>query len=184
MNCVKLVLVSLMATVSSAQLRVSADVTGTHEVKVLGIKADNDAGLGITIGYDHVLGGTGSIEYGAGAEYQLNRENKVEDADGGKFGFTSPYGFLRYALSEQLYGVARIGYALLFSGDDTYTGDEIDLKGGLMYGVGGGFKLNDQLSVEGGYYSNAGTGELSEEGLTLDLEVVYTRVNVGVNYTF
>mgnify|MGYP000556546635 FL=1 len=71
----------------------------------------------------------------------------------------------------------------MFSGDNTYK-EDVDLKGGLMYGIGAGYKITDNIAVEGGYYSNAGTGTVSEDGLSMDMDVTYTRVNASLVYSF
>ncbi len=162
------------------QLKVSADVTGTLSGEVMGISMDSDAALGIDLSYDHLLGSTDLISYGAGAEYQLNRGFKDTDEDGeGKFGFTSVFGFGKYDVNENIYGKAKLGYALMFSGDDDFKGDG-DLKGGLMFGAGMGYVINEQIAAELFYYSNK--GEISEGDFSIDVE--YTRINVGVCYSF
>ena len=170
----------LLLTLSflSAQSRIVLDLGGDHEVSLLGIKGTADTDMGITVGYDHML----SDNMGVGGEYQVNRAQTVDGEEEGKFGFTSVYGVGKIDLGS-LYAVARAGYALMFSGDNTYK-EDVDLKGGLMYGIGVGFKLNDNMAVEGGYYSNAGTGSISEDGLSLDMDVTYTRVNASLVYSF
>jgi len=172
---------TLLLTVSflNAQVRIVADLGGDHKVSVLGFSGTSDADIGITLGYDHML----SDNMGVGGEYQLNRGQSVDGEEAaGKFGFTSVYGVGKYDLGG-LYAVARVGYALMFSGDNEY-GEGVDLKGGLMYGIGAGYKLNDNIAVEGGYYSNAGTGSISEDGMSMDMDVTYTRVNLSLVYSF
>jgi opacity protein-like surface antigen len=176
----RICLFTLLLTVSflNAQVRIVADLGGDHKVSVLGISGTADTDMGITVGYDHML----SDNMGVGGEYQVNRAQTVDGEEAGKFGFTSVYGVGKYDLGG-LYAVARAGYALMFSGDNVYK-EGVDLKGGLMYGIGAGYKLNDNMAVEGGYYSNAGTGSVSEGGVSIDMDVTYTRANVSLVYSF
>lgn len=177
----RICLFTLLLTVSflNAQVRIVADLGGDHKVSVLGMSGTADTDMGITVGYDHML----SDNMGVGGEYQVNRAQTVDGEEAGKFGFTSVYGVGKYDLQLGLYAVARAGYALMFSGDNVYK-EGVDLKGGLMYGIGAGYKLNDNMAVEGGYYSNAGTGSVSEGGVSIDMDVTYTRANVSLVYSF
>ena len=169
----------LLLTLSflSAQSRIVVDLGGKQKVSVLGMSDKSDTGLGITFGYDHML----SDYTGIGFESQLNRSITQDGEDAGKFGFTSVYGVGKYDLGSG-YGVARVGYSLLYNGDEEYSGD-VDLKGGLMFGLGAGFKLSDNMSIEAGYYSNAGTGTVKEGGMTLEMETTYTRINASLVYS-
>ena len=180
MSFKRICLFTLLLTLSflNAQVRIVADLGGDHKVSVLGISGTADTDMGITVGYDHML----SDNMGVGGEYQVKRAQTVDGEEFGKFGFTSVYGVGKYDLGG-LYAVARAGYALMFSGDNVYE-EDVDLKGGLMYGIGAGYKLNDNMAVEGGYYSNAGTGTVSEDGMTIDMDVTYTRVNFSLVYSF
>ena len=167
----------LTVTFINAQVRIIADLGGDHKVSVLGISGTADTDIGITFGYDHML----SDNAGVGAEYQINRGQSVEGEGAGKFGFTSVYGVGKYDLGGP-YAVARVGYALMYSGDNVYS-EGVDLKGGLMFGIGAGYKINDKMALEGGYYSNGGTGSVSEDGMTVDMDVTYTRVNLSLVYS-
>ena len=165
------------------QLRVSADMAGTTEMSGsasgISISVEADSKLGFTLGYDHMLGDASGLDYGAGLEYQLNRGIELAGDEGGKFGFTSIYGVGKYNINESMYASLRVGYAIMFSGDDDFKGDA-DLEGGIMYGTGFGYNINDQMAVEAGWHSNAGTAATS--GLTLD--VSYTRLAVSFLYSF
>ena len=188
MSFKKIFLLTLLLTFSFlyAQVRVVGDLGGKWKATVMGFASEYDTKFGLTVGYDHML----NDMLGVGAEHQLKREiTENNDGGGGKFGFTSVYGVAKYnpgnvpGFPKGIYGFARAGYALVHSGDTTY-GEGIDLKGGLMFGLGAGFKLNDNLSLEGGYYSNAGTGSVSEDGMTIEMDVTYTRVNAALVYSF
>ena len=182
MSFKRICLFTLLLTVSflNAQVRIVTDMGGDHKVSVFGISGTADTDMGITVGYDHML----SDNMGVGGEYQVNRAQTVDGEEFGKFGFTSVYGVGKFDLGS-LYAVARAGYALMYSGGPEYVFEEdVDLKGGLMYGIGAGYKLNDNMAVEGGYYSNAGTGSVSEGGVSIDMDVTYTRVNLSLVYSF
>ena len=180
MSFKRICLFTLLLTVSflNAQVRIVADMGGDHKVSVFGISGTADTDMGITVGYDHML----SDNMGVGGEYQVNRAQTVDGEEFGKFGFTSVYGVGKFDLGS-LYAVARAGYALMFSGDYGYIEDKY-LKGGLMYGIGAGYKLNDNMAVEGGYYSNAGTGKVTDSEASIDMDVTYTRVNLSLVYSF
>jgi len=168
-----IVLAIIMSTSLIAQLRVSADMGGTATMDILGIELEGDTEMGFTLGYDHILGNASGFDYGAGLEYQLNR---AMDEDAPKFGFTSIYGVGKYSINESMYAGVRVGYALMFSGDDDFWSDS-DKKGGIMYGVGGGYNINDQMAVEVGYNSNAGT-------IDDDVDFTYNRLAISFLYSF
>ena len=168
----------IMSTALMAQIRLSVDMAGTATVEAGGTSTDADALLGITLGYDHVLGNASGIDYGAGLEYQLDRDIEVSGTKAGSMGFTSILGFGNYNINESMYAGARVGFALMFSGDDDFSA-EADLKGGLMYGVYFGYNINEQMGVAVGYNSNAGTAEAS--GITMDFS--YTRLGISFIYS-
>lgn len=174
----KTIITTMFLSISclTAQLRIGADVNGNMEVSALGITVDEGIGTGITLGYDHMVTGM----FGAGGEFQVNRG--PDDDEGGKFSFTSIYGVGRFG-SGPVHGIVRIGYAIIFSGDDDFSGD-MDTKGGIMYGIGAGYNINSNLGLEAGYYSNAGTGELKGDGATIKADVSYSRIYAGLTYSF
>ena len=50
-----------------------------------------------------------------------------------------------------------------------------------MYGVGGGYNINDKMAVEVSYNSNAGSGEPSAGGTATDIG--YTRLRISFLYS-
>ena len=170
-----------MSTALMGQIRLSADMAGTGANDVLG-SPDSDTKLGITLGYDHVLGSSGSLDYGAGLSYQLDRGSETTVGgttyDGGKFGFTTISGFLHYNYSESIYTGSRLEYAIMFSGDDDFAGDN-DLKGGIGWGGHFGYNINEQMGVELSYNSNDGTMDVGGTEVTFR----YTRLSVSFLYS-
>ena len=151
----------------SAQLRVGADAGAKYKVE--GISSDME--MGFTLGYDYLF----NDNFGVGFEYQLNRE--VKETDGGKLGFTSVYGVAKFPFNPQVYGVARVGYAVSMVLDPD---EGIDPSGGLMFGVSGGYNVNENIAIEAGYFLNNGT--LSFLGQDFDVEV--NRFHLGLAYSF
>ena len=178
MRKILIIMTIIMSTALMGQIRLTADMAGTLANDILGFP-DVDSQLGITLGYDHVLGNAGSLEYGAGLEYQLNRGAEYSGNDLGKFGFTSISGFLHYNYSESIYTGSRLGYAIMFSGDDDFAGDN-DLKGGIGWGAHFGYNINEQMGVELSYNSNDGT--MSYTGSD-DVTFRYTRVRISFLYS-
>ena len=182
MRKILIIMTIIMSTALMGQIRLSADMAGTGANDVLG-SPDSDTKLGITLGYDHVLGSSGSLDYGAGLSYQLDRGSETTVGgttyDGGKFGFTTISGFLHYNYSESIYTGSRLGYAIMFSGDDDFNPDDADLKGGIGWDAHFGYNINDQMGVELSYNSNDG----SMEAGSTTVKVRYTRVRISFLYS-
>jgi|TARA_B100000959_G_scaffold268855_1_gene313994 hypothetical protein len=172
-----LIVLPLVITVSLfGQLRVSADMGSVLKVENAGGSGESDTKLGFTLGYDYGIGSSGAIDYGAGGEYQLNRGIDEEGSDAA-FGFTSVYGFGKYNISEAMYAVSRIGYAVMFS---TSEMEDPDTGGGIMYSLGFGYPFNDQMAFEGGYASNAGTIKYG----SIESDITYARGYFAFIYSF
>ena len=178
MRKILIIMTIIMSTALMGQIRLTADMAGALAHDVAG-SPDFDSKLGITLGDDHVLGSAGSLDYGAGLEYQLNRGAEYSGTELGKFGFTSISGFLHYNYSESIYTGSRLGYAIMFSGDDDFAGDN-DLKGGIGWGGHFGYNINEQMGVELSYNSNDGT--MSYTGSD-DVTFRYTRLSVSFLYS-
>jgi len=175
-----LIVLPFVITVSLfGQLRVSADMGSVFKAENAGGSFESDTKLGFTLGYDYGIGSSGAIEYGAGGEYQLNRGFDEEGNDGA-FGFTSVYGFGKYNISEAMYAVSRVGYAVMFTGNDDFTEGDPDLGGGVLWSLGFGYPFNDQMAFEGGYASNAGTAKFG----TVDTDITYARGYFSFIYSF
>ena len=186
----KIVLILTICTfsISMAQIKVAMDIGGSAKLSGSGVEMTGSAKSGFTLGYDHVLGGSDALSYGAGLEYQLSREAEIDfiiiTIPMGKFGFTSLHGFVNYGFGEKHYVGFKVGYALMLSGDDEFSSDTestvdgsgttitttttYDLKGGIGYGFHYGYNINDNMAVELGYKSNAGKvgeGDFTYSGL-------------------
>ena len=155
----------------SAQLRIGADAGAKYSVESGIMETRQDMETGFTLGYDHLF----NDNFGAGFEYQLNRE--IKDSGGSKLGFTSIYGVAKYPFSPQAYGVARVGYAVSLALDPK---DDLDASGGLMFGIGGGFNVNENIGIEAGYYLNNGTLSYGDE----DFDIEVSRLHLGLAYSF
>ena len=175
-----LIVLPLVITVSLfGQLRVSADMGSVFKIENAGGSGETDTKLGFTLGYDYGIGSSGAIDYGAGGEYQLNRGFDEEGSDAA-FGFTSVYGFGKYNINESMYVGTRVGYAVMFSGNDDFTEGDPDLAGGVMWSLGFGSSFNDQMAFEGGYASNAGTVKFG----STESDITYARGYFAFIYSF
>ena len=172
-----LIVLPLVITVSLfGQLRVSADLGSVFKLEHTAGTFEENTKLGFTLGYDYGIGSSGAIDYGAGGEYQLNRGFDEEGSDAA-FGFTSVYGFGKYNISEAMYAVSRVGYAVMFS---TSEMEDPDTGGGVMYSLGFGYPFNDQMAFEGGYASNAGTIKYG----SIESDITYARGYFAFIYSF
>ncbi len=165
----------------NAQVRIAADLGGDHTFSAEGESITWDTEMGFSIGYENMF----SENAGVGVEYQLERAVSEAGQEGGKFGFTSVYGVGKFDLGG-LYAFARGGYALVYDGDTAYKGSDSDesvtLSGGLMYGFGAGYNVNDKMAVEGGYYVNNGEAKVSAFGESFTMDLEYSRIGVGLVY--
>ena len=176
---IQIVLLILTTSMLSAQLRLGADLGG----KLGGTVEGEDMGsigmaMGFSLAYDHML----TDMFGAGLEYQLGRGSDAED-DESEIGFTTVYGVVNYSINEKMAAKLRLGYSI--SATLGSEADEIAKpKGGLMYGLGVAYGINDNLGVDVGYYNNAMTWEASVWGESFKAEYNYTRLQAGLTYSF
>ena len=176
------------------QIRVGMDVSGTFDISYpseLGVDNDDyDSDNGLILGYDHVVQKQDKLNLGFGAEYMMQRG--VEEFSEGKGAFHSIYGFGNYLVDDKIYGLVRLGYSM-HTGDDDYTDTEgvgkIELQGGMMYTLGGGYSLTPNLNLEASYSSHSGGFEWGGSdivalfGSDLDYKVKYSRLNIAIIYT-
>jgi len=168
------------------QLRAGFDVSGEFKVAYGGESSTYDSESGIVIGYDAVMQDQGELKLGVGGEFMISRG--VEDFGEGKGSFHSVYGFGKYSLNEKVYGLGRVGYNF-HTGDDDYTdtgvsGIDMELTGGMMYAFGGGFSMTPTVSFEGLFASHSGGITLSAGADDAKFKIIYTRVSLGLVYTF
>ena len=109
-NLRKLVIFSLLSMncLLFGQFRVAADLSGEFKAAYGGNSTTSDVETGITIGYDVVTQDQGILKLGIGGEFMIGRG--AEDFGEGKGAFHSVYGFGKYSLNEQAYGLGRVGY--------------------------------------------------------------------------
>ena len=177
----KYVLATLVVASSmlSAQLRLGVDLAGTLSAEIEGETAGSSLGTGLSLAYDHMF----TDMLGVGAEYQLGRESAEEGEEGTKVSFTTVYGVGSYGINEKLSAKLRLGYAVMVS-----FGEELDEiakpKGGLMFGLGVAYAINDNLGLDVGYYSNAASWEAELLGTSFSLDYSMTRFQTGLTYSF
>ena len=185
-NLRKMVIFSILSMncLLFGQLRAGFDVSGELKVAAQGNSETVDAETGITIGYDVVTQDQGILKLGIGGEFMIGRG--AEDFGEGKGAFHSVYGFGKYSLNEQAYGLGRVGYNF-HTGDDDYKdagyGINVDLEGGMMYSIGGGFLMTPTIALEGTFSSHSGGIKLSANGISETVKITYTRMSLGVVFT-
>tara|TARA_Y100000294_G_C8413580_1_gene279821 strand:+ start:104 stop:706 length:603 start_codon:yes stop_codon:yes gene_type:complete len=177
-----------------SQIHVGMDVSGSFDISYpseLDLDSeDYDSDNGLVIGYDYVIQKQDQINLGVGVEYMMLRG--VDEFSEGKGAFHSIYGFGKYLVDNKIYGLGRLGYSI-HTGDDDYTDTDgvgkIELEGGMMYSLGGGYSLTPNINLEASYSSHAGGFEYSGSEITeyygssLDYKLKYTRFNIGIIYT-
>ena len=185
-NIRKMVIFSLLSMncLLFGQFRVAADLSGEFKAAYDGNSTTSDVETGITIGYDVVTQDQGMLKLGIGGEFMIGRGS--EDFGEGKAAFHSVYGFGKYSLNEQAYGLGRVGYNF-HTGDDDYAdfgeGISVDLEGGMMYSIGGGFLMTPTIALEGTFSSHSGGVKLSANGNSETVKITYTRMSLGVVFT-
>jgi hypothetical protein len=181
-------------------LKLSVDFAGKHHVaSSISVGNVSDTGsatedttqaltlTGETVGYlDDNVG------LGLGISYQIPR--KMTNYEG-QFNFMPFYGLLKIRSKPvtgrtYFYGVGQLGYNL-FYGDESYKGASATLSGGLYYGLGIGWII-ENLNIEFLYSVNHGSlkdsGYLYYNGsyyyTTLKSDIDYSQINmkVGVNF--
>ena len=166
------------------QLRAGFDVSGEFKMAAEGESLTFDAESGIVIGYDHIIKDKGKLKFGVGGEIMGGR--KAKNSDNGKWSFHSVYCFGKYSLNEKAYGFGRVGYNF-HTGDDDYTdadssGLDMELTGGMMYALGGGFSMTPKVSFEGLFASHS--GEVVVDGGSgyndVTIKLTYTRISLGL----
>ena len=128
---------------------------------------------GITIGYNHSLKTADKTEFGVGGEFMLNRSQELNDDTGA---FHSVFGYGKYSLMETLYAQGRVGYNF-----HKATSDDVDIKGGITYGIGAGYSVSEKFSFDLIYTSHSAELE-TNSGLKMDGK--YTNINLGFNCSF
>jgi len=136
-----------------------------------------DVDPSFTLGAEILGQSSENFEIGAGIMFQMNRtfantvdyDDKYEDDEEPKFRYLPIYGLIR--LSQRgtgIYrfgGIAQLGFSPMM-GNDAYSGN-IDLKGGLYFGIGGFMHFTKEMYAEVMYRVCNGGVESYGETLTI-----------------
>lgn len=139
---------------------------------------------------------------GAGITYQLNRdletgfinllyESSSSDTIDVDFSSTALYALLQYDLAnEPIYLVGKLGYSIIdadISGiTDTFNVEDVDVNGGLYYGVGLGYNIGRNYVIEGLYSVNKGDVNItiSDTNDDIDLDLGYSKFTLSLGMKF
>ena len=149
-----LIVLMILTGFTFSQLRVAMDLNQELEASFSGISAAVDIEEGISLGYDHML----TDMFGAGAEYQLDRDDD--------FSVHSVYGIASYNLTDAINGFARVGLNLP---------SDSDVDGGLCWSIGAGYAFSEKLGFDALYSSY----DMEADGF----DMTYTRISLGVTYS-
>ncbi|MDY6932971.1 MAG: hypothetical protein SVZ03_01955 [Spirochaetota bacterium] len=135
---------------------------------------------------------------GIGVTYQIER-GFDEDEFEGKFQFIPIYGLVKFGKdtgsSVSTFATVHAGYNF-FLGDDDFP-EEMDLEGGLYWGIGMGLRFSNGAQIEFLYSVNEGS--ISGEDVdivpgysplvvtitdVIDLEFKYTKLTLSGGYVF
>ena len=124
-----------------------------------------------------------NIELGAGIIYQFPRSG--EDSEDVEFNFVPIYGTLRMRSSNKNmapYLIGQMGYNFFYGDSLSANGltFDFDYKGGLYWGIGGGFLIKKKFLVELLYSVNNGTIEL----FGYEFDTKYSKVSISLGYNF
>jgi len=187
---IALLLVLQTSTIFGNGIKVGFDTIGKHKATDIELddynlgNMNNDAENGFSIAFQSMPNFNEKISFGFGVEYMIGRS--TEDFEG-DFNFENLFLIIYQTISteEPIFFSGRIGYGL-FEADDTYKGDGLTtLKGGLYYGYGGGYKIDEKLSIEAVYTHNFGKYDsyiLFVGDSKYNLE--YTRLNISLIYSY
>lgn len=169
---VSLMLVFAVGSVTLADMTVKAgyDLGGTMSSAGSSLNVDG----GLALGFEYTSEMADNLMVGGGFEYQLNR--KPAGSSSG-FSFIPLYGLVQYKF-DQFYVVGRLGYDLYNQEAAIPAGASI--SGGIYYGVGAGYSINQNMVVEAIYgISNA---SFSYMGITQTAS--YSKLGLSFGYKF
>lgn len=166
-------LILLVSTIASAQLRVGVDMSSTHSMEVLGISSDDKIdGVGFTLGYEQML----LSLVGVGGEFTLGGDymDRIQGYAVAKI----PVGLPMFR------GIVRVGYSKIM-------GDWEEIyDGGLSYGFGVRFKMPVMpIGVEALYSIHSLEAKAFEDdemglGEALGFEEKSKIINITATYSF
>lgn len=157
------------------------DTLGEVEMKILGYKETSDIDTAFSIGYEYLFDSKQDIKFGIGGEVQAPREFKDYDYS---FRFLPVYGLVNIPVSgTKAHLVGKLGYNFI-SSDDTYSGAQIDLNGGIYYALGAGFAPNDDIEFQALYSVNTASGDASIGGYSADGDATYRKLSILIGKRF
>ena len=166
-------LILLVSTIASAQLRVGVDMSSTHSMEVMGVSADEKVdGVGFTLGYEQML----LSLVGVGGEFTLGGDymDRIQGYAVAKI----PVGLPMFR------GIVRVGYSKIM-------GDWEEIyDGGLSYGFGVRFKMPVMpIGVEALYSIHSLEAKAFEDdemglGEALGFEEKSKIINITATYSF
>jgi hypothetical protein len=183
-----ILLVGLLGTQVMADNTVSVgyDFNGKDKLN----EGSIDINSSFCLGYEYSIT-EGPLEYGAGIQYQFDREFK--NANNYKFNYIPVYGLANYYFNEgdgiKPYLAGKLGYNFLIGNEDfkevvyTNTGNRAgtgSCNGGLFYGLGFGITY-EKFKVELLYSVN--NGGLSFAGQKIE-DFSYSKVGLSFGYRF
>ncbi len=148
-----------------------------------GSSTDFDTDSGVTIAAEYVVPYSETVDFGAGIAYQFNRGiDETGVSDDVEFNFVPLYGLVKYNV-DTVYLVGQLGYNF-FNGSDEYKfgADEINLEGGLYYGLGAGVNFSSNMFGEILY--SVSNGKITEDGYPDEIDVRNSQVSLMLGYTF
>lgn len=163
---VSLVLVFAVGSVTMADMtaKVGYDLGGTLS-SVGSISVDG----GFSLGFEYTSKMDDNLIVGGGLEYQLAR-----NAQGINISAIPLYGLVQYKF-DQFYAIGRLGYNL-FTLDPTIPG--VSNSGGIYYGVGAGYSINEKMVVEAVY----GISTLTMSSPLSTQTATYSKLGLSFGY--
>jgi hypothetical protein len=162
--------------------KIGIDFEGDHEVSGYGLSGTEDVETGVSFSAELFAKIGYNLDLGGGITVQVPRSQKDFEGD---FYFIPIYGAIRArfeAGNVTPYFIGQAGYNF-FDGDSDYKGYgpyEVDLEGGLYWGLGGGVIINKHFLIELLYSVNNGT--VKDYGYEFDIE--YSKVTLNIGYNF
>lgn len=157
--------------------KIGADVSGNHKVTFSGLSGSAGVNTGFSISGESIADNESGPNFGFGGTYLLPR---AQTGTSGNFSFLTLYALLRTnTKTSNTFLTGHLGYNLLFSGDQSYSGGA-SLSGGLYYGVGAGYILQGGSQIEVLYSVNQGSASM----LGMNISVEYSKVTISYGFSF
>jgi opacity protein-like surface antigen len=134
------------AALAESVVKVSYDLGGTLSGSGTFGSSSQSADSGFSLGYEYSTEIADNLLAGGGIEYQLSRKSA-----GTGFSFIPVYGLIKYNFS-QFYASGRLGYDF-WTVEIVPTG--VSYSGGLTYGIGFGYNINENIVIEANYLGSA-----------------------------